>query len=108
MRMNRRSSLGVVLAFATLVLLPLAGLAQMRGMIIDDGSVVRFEARGQGLLRPARGQFAALSGQLELDPSNLSTARGHVQVLLGSISTPDAAWDEMFRAAPFLELDENP
>jgi len=97
-----------LLAATALFFVPLLGLAQVRGMALTEGSIVRFAAQGEGLLRPARGQFGALSGQLDLDPADLSTARGHVQVLLSSIVTADSAWDRMFREAGFLDLDEHP
>jgi len=101
-------SKAALLVAGALLLVPLAGLGQVRGMSLGEGSLVRFTAQGEGLLRPARGQFGALSGQLELDPADLSTAEGHVQVLLTSVRTADSAWDLMFREAGFLDLDEHP
>jgi len=101
-----------VLAVGTLLGLALAcpgsGAAEVRGLSLGEGSLVRFAAQGEGLLRPARGQFGALTGQIDLDAADLTTARGHVQVLLGSVRTADSAWDRMFREAGFLDLDEHP
>ncbi len=88
--------------------LPLLVAAQSRSMQVADGSAIRFIAQGEGLRRPARGRFSAISGRLEFDPADLAATRGHVGVLLTSINTADSGWDEMFRRAGFLDLDLHP
>lgn len=105
MRHDKRTAIIVlVLGLA----LPLIVAAQTRSMQVSDGSAIRFIAQGENLMRPARGRFSAISGRLEFDPANLAATRGHVGVLLTSIHTADSGWDEMFRRAGFLDLDEHP
>ncbi len=83
-------------------------LAQPREWHLEDESVVRFMCRGEGVDTPAKGRFGAVNGRVVMNPDNLGTIRGRVDVLLSSIRTADSAWDAMFRAASFLALDEHP
>lgn len=86
-----------------------AASAQVEGWILDDGeSLVRFTCVGPEVVDAAKGRFAAVLGQIALDPQSLSTARGAVGVLLASIATELPGWDAMFRGAGFLELDRYP
>lgn len=88
------------------IALPVA--AQTGPWELEDDSVVRFMCAGPTITNPARGRFSAVNARLTMDPSNLATARGRVEVLLASITTELGGWDAMFRAAPFLALDEFP
>jgi polyisoprenoid-binding protein YceI len=96
---------------ALVVLLCLAAapaLAQPREWHLQDESVVRFMCRGEGVDTPAKGRFAAVNGRVVMNPDDLGTIRGRVDVVLSSIRTDDSAWDTMFRAASFLAIDEHP
>ncbi|MAC28980.1 MAG: hypothetical protein CMN29_23545 [Sandaracinus sp.] len=99
-------------AFAalTLALAATAGSAeaQRTAWQIDDGTAVRFVCQGPQVESAAEGRFSSVNARLEMDPTELQTARGAVQVLLASITTDLGGWDAMFRAAPFLALDEHP
>lgn len=74
---------------------------------LEDGTL-RFVCEGSKVTVPAWGEFGTVGAALSLNPDDLSKAKGHVEVLLVSISTEDAAWDTMFRRAGFLEIDEHP
>jgi polyisoprenoid-binding protein YceI len=75
---------------------------------LQEGGSVRFRCRGPGITHPAEGRFSTVTSQLELDPADLSTVSGEVQVMMVSVTTEDSAWDVMFRRAPFLEIEEHP
>lgn len=74
---------------------------------LDDGKV-RFVCEGPDVTVPAWGQFGTVAGALSIDPNDLSTAAGNIDVYMVSIRTDDSAWDAMFRHAGFLEIDEMP
>lgn len=88
--------------------LAVPALAQTAPWELEDESVVRFMCAGHTVTNPARGRFSAVNARLTMDPTNLATARGRVEVLLASITTELGGWDSMFRAAPFLAVDEFP
>lgn len=93
---------------ALLCLSATPALAQPSEWHLDDESVVRFMCRGEGIDTPAKGRFGAVNGRVVMNPDDLGTIRGRVDVVLSSITTEDSAWDTMFRAASFLALDEHP
>lgn len=99
-----------------IVMLALSGLlmasfARAEGSVqsyaVSDGKL-GFVCEGPQVVVPAWGQFGTLEGGLSLDPKDLSSAAGSIDVLMTSIRTDDAAWDTMFRRAAFLEIDEHP
>jgi polyisoprenoid-binding protein YceI len=75
---------------------------------LEEGGAVRFRCRGEGIQHPAEGRFSTVTSHLELDPSDLSSLRGEVQVFMTSITTDSSGWDVMFRRAPFLDIDQFP
>lgn len=78
---------------------------------LADGSSVSFECVGPQVdqsKQPAKARFAAMASQIEFDPTQLSATRGKLTVQLASVTTEDAAWDEMFRKAPFLDVEKLP
>jgi len=85
-----------------------ASAAATKSYRVADGTKVSFVCYGEKVVKPAKGRFATVSAALAVDPADLSSARGDVGVALASITTDDATWDVLFRAAPFLELDEHP
>lgn len=81
--------------------------APAQSYAVSDGKL-GFVCEGPQVVVPAWGQFGTLEGGLSLDPKDLSSAAGSIDVLMTSIRTDDAAWDTMFRRAAFLEIDEHP
>ena len=73
-----------------------------------EQSTVKFECFGKSVTKPARGRFATILSRLKVRPDNLTDVRGHVSVELGSVLTDDPTWDVLFRAAPFLGIQEYP
>lgn len=96
------------LLVVAVVLAPGVASAQLTTYPLTDDSVVRFECAGEEVDDPATGRFTAVSGRLEANPERLGGARGTVEVVLASITSDSAAWDTMFRHAPFLAIDEFP
>lgn len=106
-----RTSTALLLSIAgiAMVMLPSSVTeAQRSRWRLDEGSVVRFTCEGPNIDEPSRGRFITATGGVQMDPDDLSSARGHVQVLLSSIATANTAWDSMFRAAHFLGISEHP
>jgi polyisoprenoid-binding protein YceI len=104
MRIVAAVSALIVIAFCA----PCGARAQAREWELTEDSTVRFVCAGEGVTQAARGRFATLGGRIRVDPTEPAGARGAVQVEMVSITTWDAAWDTMFRRAPFLEIDEHP
>lgn len=96
------------LALTVLLLLPAAAEAQTTEWRLSDDGVVRFECAGAEIVEAAGGRFASTTGRLRADPSRLRGMRGAVAIVMGSITTDDSGWDQMFRRAPFLALDDHP
>lgn len=94
-----------------LMTLSVASVAQaesgVRSYAVSEGKL-GFVCEGPDVIVPAWGQFGTVEGALSLDPQELGTASGSIDVLMASIRTDDAAWDTMFRRAGFLEIDEHP
>ncbi len=82
--------------------------AQPANYRVGEGSKVRFQCFGPKVTKPAKGRFSAISGQMNLDPRNLTTTSASLQVILQSITTTDTSWDVMFRAAGFLGVVAHP
>ena len=78
------------------------------GMYVLSDGKVRFVCEGPEVTVPAWGAFGTVEGALSLNPLDLSTVSGAIDVYMVSIRTDDAAWDTMFRRAGFLEIDDFP
>ncbi|NND30894.1 MAG: YceI family protein [Myxococcales bacterium] len=74
---------------------------------LEEGKV-HFVCEGPEVTVPAWGQFGTVEGALSIDPSDLRTVSGNIDVFMVSIRTNDSAWDTMFRRAGFLEIDDLP
>lgn len=95
--------LGYITSFAAF-----ASADATEGMYVLSDGKVRFVCEGPEVTVPAWGAFGTVEGALSLNPVDLSTASGNIDVYMVSIRTDDAAWDTMFRRAGFLEVDDNP
>ncbi len=95
-------------ATAVLALLCLVGAATSPAFRANDTSKVEFECFGSAIDAPAKGRFATVLTGLVIDPHDLSHVSGSVGVELASVVTNDATWDVLFRAAPFLGIQEYP
>ncbi len=92
----------------TALALLLCGWATSPAFRASDTSKVQFECFGSGIDAPAKGRFATILTELAIDPNDLSHVTGSVAVDLASVVTNDATWDVLFRAAPFLGIQEYP
>lgn len=92
----------------TALMLAGSATAQNRELELRQDSGVRFECYGPRVTRPAAGRFSAVAGRMTIDPRDLSTATAELRVVMRSITTDHSGWDEMFRAAGFLELMVHP
>jgi len=95
-------------ALALAALMAGTALADTHSFSLEEGGSIRFRCRGAGITHPAEGRFTTVTSLLEIDPADLSTARGEVQVIMASVTTVESGWDVMFRRAPFLSIDEFP
>lgn len=103
-----RTDLHLLIAGCALALSSAAARAQASEWLLTSDSSVRFVCAGEHIRTPAAGRFASIASELTLDPRDLRATRGAIVVILRSITSRDAAWDAMFRGAPFLMLDEHP
>ena len=70
-------------------------------------STVGFAARHMGLAK-VRGQFKGFRGEIEVDPQDLTTARGHLEVDMASVDTGEEKRDEHLRSADFFDVERFP
>ncbi|HEX2058949.1 MAG TPA: YceI family protein [Actinomycetota bacterium] len=68
---------------------------------------VGFVARHLGLSK-VRGQFASFRGEVEGDPSDVTTAKGWFEVDLASIDTGNADRDAHLKSADFFDVEKFP
>lgn len=68
---------------------------------------VAFTARHMGLSK-VRGQFTEFSGEVEGDPSDVTKAKGRVEVALASIDTGNADRDGHLKSADFFDVEKHP
>ena len=68
---------------------------------------VGFVARHMGLSK-VRGQFKSFRGEVEGDPSDLTSARGRVEVDLASIESGNADRDAHLKSADFFDVERFP
>jgi polyisoprenoid-binding protein YceI len=59
-------------------------------------------------LSTVRGRFTSFTGSIQLDPADLTSARGAVEVDMGSIDTGDEKRDEHLRSADFFDVERFP
>lgn len=70
-------------------------------------SSVGFSARHLGLSK-VRGLFTRFSGEIEGDPSDLTTASGRFDVEMGSIDTGSPDRDAHLKGADFFDVEKHP
>ena len=68
---------------------------------------IGFVARHMGLSK-VRGQFRSFRGEVEGDPSDITTARGRVEVDLASVDTGNADRDAHLKSADFFDVENHP
>ena len=106
MLIHRSRTLALALIMASLASFARADASA--GNYVLEAGEVRFVCEGEEVTVPAWGQFSTVEGALSVDPRDLSTVSGSIDVYMVSIRTEDAAWDTMFRRAGFLEIDDYP
>lgn len=87
---------------------PLAARAQARTFVIrnDGGSRIQFVSDAP--LETITGVSSHVTGELSVDPQNLATARGRVNVQIASIRTGIDLRDEHLRADNWLDAGRYP
>ena len=70
-------------------------------------SSVGFTARHLGLSK-VRGWFTEFSGEVDGDPSNMTTASGRVEVQMASVSTGSPDRDAHLKSADFFDVEKYP
>ena len=68
---------------------------------------VAFAARHMGLAK-VRGEFKSFNGEIEVDPSDLTTARGHLEIDMGSVDTGNEQRDGHLRSPDFFDVEKFP
>ena len=75
---------------------------------IDTGHTsVGFVARHMGLSK-VRGQFTSFRGEIEGDPSDITTAKARFEVDLASVDTGNADRDAHLKSADFFDVEKYP
>jgi len=95
-------------AFIALSSVLLIGWVESPAFRASEDSQVRFECFGPNIVKAAKGRFASVVTSLVIDPQDLTQASGSATVPLTSVVTDDPTWDILFRAAPFLSIEEYP
>ncbi len=76
--------------------------------IIDPAhTTVGFSARHMGL-STVHGRFTKLEGSIDLEPHDISSARGRIEVDLASIETGNQDRDAHLRSADFFDVERFP
>lgn len=70
-------------------------------------TTVGFSVRHMGLAS-VRGQFGKFRGQIELEPDDLSGAKGRIEIDVASIDTGEQRRDEHLRSADFFDAENSP
>ncbi len=68
---------------------------------------VGFVARHMGLSK-VRGQFTSFHGEVDGDPSDVTTAKGWLEVDMASIGTGNADRDAHLKSADFFDVEKHP
>ncbi|MFP5353087.1 MAG: YceI family protein [Actinomycetota bacterium] len=75
---------------------------------IDTGHTsVGFVARHMGLSK-VRGQFTSFRGEIEGDPTDITSARATFEVDMGSVDTGNADRDAHLKSADFFDVEKHP
>jgi polyisoprenoid-binding protein YceI len=99
------SSAGLAL-LGLLLALPTAASAQSRTFSAQRASAIQFVSDAP--LERMTGRSGALSGQISLDPSNLSNVSGEFSVPVRSLRTGIDLRDEHLRSDSWLDAERNP
>lgn len=70
-------------------------------------TTIGFSARHMGL-STVRGRFTSFTGSIELDPSDVTAAKGTVEVDMASIDTGNEQRDEHLRSPDFFDVERFP
>jgi polyisoprenoid-binding protein YceI len=68
---------------------------------------VGFKARHMGLSK-VRGQFTSFRGEIEGDPSDITSAKARIEVDMDSVVTGSPDRDNHLRTSDFFEVDKHP
>jgi polyisoprenoid-binding protein YceI len=60
------------------------------------------------MVTTVRGRFAGVTGSLEADPNDPTTARGTIRIAIASISTGSEFRDNHLRSADFFDAEQHP
>lgn len=105
--MQRTKSLGVLVILAVAVLPAWAQADDMSFRVrADGGSRITFVS--DAMLETINGVSSQLEGNLRIDPNNLSSASGKLQVPVKSIRTGIALRDEHLRSPKWLNAKKYP
>lgn len=105
----RRLALSVALFGAMLsTLAPSSVEAQARTYRIQRGGGSRIQWVSDAPLERITGVNSAVSGELQVDPSNLASARGSVQVEIAQMRTGMDLRDEHLRGPDWLDAERHP
>ena len=76
--------------------------------VIDPAhTTVGFTARHMGL-STVRGRFTAFDGEIELDPSNLATAAGRIEIDMASVESGNEQRDQHLATGDFFDVKNYP
>jgi polyisoprenoid-binding protein YceI len=70
-------------------------------------TTVGFKARHMGLSK-VKGQFRGFRGEIEGDPSDITSVRGRIEVDMDTVETGNADRDNHLRTSDFFEIDKYP
>ena len=70
-------------------------------------SSVSFKARHMGLSK-VRGQFTSFRGEIEGDPTDVTTAKARIEIDLASVDTGSADRDTHLKSPDFFDVENHP
>lgn len=75
---------------------------------IDEAhTTIGFSARYMGL-STVRGRFGTFRGEVDIDPRDLTSSRGRIEIDMASVDTGDDTRDEHLRSADFFDVENHP
>lgn len=103
--MTRHSALRSLLVLSLLAI-PVVAYAQARTFTVGAGSRIGF--RSVAPLETINGASSRVTGSVSVNPANLSTARGRIEVPISSLRTGESLRDDHLHSAQWLNAPSFP